>query len=36
VYWLDKIGNYHQFLIKNQGGASLKLMFRKKTYNGTF
>jgi hypothetical protein len=36
VYWLDKIGNYHPFLIKNQGGASLKLMFRKKTYNGTF
>jgi hypothetical protein len=36
VFWLDKIGNYHPFLIKNQGAASLKLMFRKKTYNGTF
>jgi hypothetical protein len=35
VYWLDKIGNSHPFLIKNQGGASLKLMFRKKSYNGT-
>lgn len=34
VYWLDKIGNYHFFPIKNQGGASLKLLFRKKTFNG--
>lgn len=35
VYWLDQIGNYHPFLIKNQGSASLKLMFRKKSFNGT-
>lgn len=34
VYWLDKIGNYHEFLVKNQGSANLKLMFRKKTFNG--
>ena len=35
VFWLDQIGNYHPFLIKNQGSAALKLMFRKKSFNGT-
>jgi hypothetical protein len=34
VGWLDKYGFTHPFLIKNGASASIKLLFRKKTYNG--
>lgn len=34
IYWKDKLGFVHPFLLKNGASATLKLLFRKKSYNG--
>lgn len=33
VFWKDKYGNLNPFLLNSNCGASLKLMFRKRTFN---
>jgi hypothetical protein len=32
VYWKDKYGSLHRFLLESGGTASLKLLFRKKVF----
>ena len=34
IYWKDKLGFIHPFLMKNGASASLKLLLRKKSFNG--
>jgi hypothetical protein len=34
VKWLDKIGQSHDMLLPNGQGASMLLLFRKKSFNG--
>jgi hypothetical protein len=34
IYWKDKLGFIHQFLMKNGASCSLKLLLRKKSFNG--
>ena len=34
LFWKDKLGFIHPFLMKNGASASLKLLLRKKSYNG--
>ena len=35
VFWKDKFGNLNKFLLNSNCSASLKIMFRKKSFNGT-
>jgi hypothetical protein len=34
LFWKDKLGFIHPFLMKNGASASLKLLLRKKSFNG--
>jgi hypothetical protein len=34
IFWKDKLGFIHPFLMKNGASASLKLLLRKKSFNG--
>jgi hypothetical protein len=34
IYWKDKLGFIHPFLMKNGASATLKLLLRKKSFNG--
>jgi hypothetical protein len=34
IFWKDKLGFIHQFLMKNGASCSLKLLLRKKSFNG--
>jgi hypothetical protein len=34
IFWKDKLGFIHPFLLKNGSGGSLKMLLRKKTFNG--
>lgn len=34
VYWMDKFNNLHPFYLNSGCSANLKLMFRKKSFNG--
>jgi hypothetical protein len=34
IFWKDKLGFIHPFLLKNGAGGSLKMLLRKKNFNG--